>query len=397
MNNRIIANAGTNLAGGIGIFAGADGYVDQRQRHLRQLLGRVRRRREPVYGLSPNGSIDHNRIYYNQCYDEGGGIMIAGQLPTDPSILSPGLGRRLHPRQPDPGQPRQRRRRRHPVPDGRGCNSSTRCNRAARYVYNNMIVNNVSTHEGGGIALDDAPNVRIYNNTIMKNVTTATAVTSNGQPAPAGLSTGAEQRRAPGDAARRGSPAVQQPAPVQQHPVGQPGRARNVRAPSPASAQPGDATPINLWDIGAFDGSGLLAPTNSIVQQNAGTHPVHDEPDQQRRRPARRRRLRHGARLRAVADQPELRRRDPGRGGPAAQGPRRLPPPRHHLAGVQHRARRARRCPAYAQPPATLTAPADRHRRPAAARPGRLRHRRGRDPARPSPTSRSPRPTAWRP
>ena len=47
-------------------------------------------------------------------------------------------------------------------------------------VYNNIIVNNISTHEGGGIALDDAPNVRFYNNTIMKNLTTATAVTSNG-------------------------------------------------------------------------------------------------------------------------------------------------------------------------------------------------------------------------
>ena len=70
-------------------------------------------------------------------------------------------------------------------------------------VYNNIIVNNVSTHEGGGIAIDDAPNVRIYNNTIMKNVTTATAVTSNGQPAPAGLSTGRQQRAAAGDALPR--------------------------------------------------------------------------------------------------------------------------------------------------------------------------------------------------
>ena len=32
-------------------------------------------------------------------------------------------------------------------------------------VYNNFIVNNVSTHEGGGIALNDAPNVRFFNNT----------------------------------------------------------------------------------------------------------------------------------------------------------------------------------------------------------------------------------------
>ena len=56
-------------------------------------------------------------------------------------------------------------------------------------VYNNFIVNNVSTHEGGGMSLNDAPNVRFFNNTVMKNLTTATAVTSNGIPAPAGLST----------------------------------------------------------------------------------------------------------------------------------------------------------------------------------------------------------------
>ena len=55
-------------------------------------------------------------------------------------------------------------------------------------VYNNIVVNNISTHEGGGVSLNDAPDARIYNNTIMKNITTATAVTSNGSPAPAGLS-----------------------------------------------------------------------------------------------------------------------------------------------------------------------------------------------------------------
>ena len=86
-------------------------------------------------------------------------------------------------------------------------------------VYNNMIVNNVSTHEGGGVALDDAPNVRFYNNTVMKNITTATAITSNGSPAPAGLSTGAEQRPAAGHAAGRLA-ALQQPAAVQQHLLG---------------------------------------------------------------------------------------------------------------------------------------------------------------------------------
>jgi hypothetical protein len=57
-------------------------------------------------------------------------------------------------------------------------------------VTNNMIVNNISAHEGGGIAIDDATDVHIVNNTIAKNITTATAMTSNGSPAPAGLSTG---------------------------------------------------------------------------------------------------------------------------------------------------------------------------------------------------------------
>ena len=90
-------------------------------------------------------------------------------------------------------------------------------------VYNNMIVNNVSTHEGGGVAIDDAPNVRFFNNTVMNNKTTATAITSDGQPAPAGLSTGANsdqlQATLPG-----GSPALQQPAAVQQHLLEQLGR-----------------------------------------------------------------------------------------------------------------------------------------------------------------------------
>ena len=61
----------------------------------------------------------------------------------------------------------------------------------AMNVFNNMIVNNVSLHEGGGVAIDDAPAVRFFNNTVMSNKTTATAITSDGLPAPAGLSTGA--------------------------------------------------------------------------------------------------------------------------------------------------------------------------------------------------------------
>jgi hypothetical protein len=57
-------------------------------------------------------------------------------------------------------------------------------------ITNNTVTNNVSAHEGGGIALDDAPFVTIADNTVAGNLTTATAVTSDGLPAPAGLATG---------------------------------------------------------------------------------------------------------------------------------------------------------------------------------------------------------------
>ncbi len=118
-NNRIIANAGTNLAGGIGIFAGADGY-----------------------------EVARNDICGNFSAEYGGGVTVYGLAarngddPPQPHLLQPVLrrGRRHHdrrraagrprpalprhrrgehPRQPDPGQPRQRRRRRPPLPDGR--------------------------------------------------------------------------------------------------------------------------------------------------------------------------------------------------------------------------------------------------------------------------------------
>ncbi len=140
------------------------------------------------YGFSSNGTISKNRIYYNQGYDEGGGIMIAGALPANNSALSFGAGavtidsNTLISNQSND--------------DGGGIRFLMAGN-SPEMVSNNIIANNLSTHEGGGVALDDAPNVTIVNNTIVKNVTTATAATNaalaNGvKPAnPAGLSSGA--------------------------------------------------------------------------------------------------------------------------------------------------------------------------------------------------------------
>ena len=179
-------------------------------------------------GLQPERarSID-NRIYFNRSYDEGGGIIdrrgAAGRSDDAVAWLRPGR----HLQQPDPGQPGQRRRRRPSLPDG-GQLPDQRLQQHDRE-------QRVHPRRRRRRASNDAPNVRFYNNTVMKNITTATAVTSNGLPAPAGLSTSANsdllQATLPA-----GSPTVQQPAAVQQHLLGQPGRALAASAPSPASA-----------------------------------------------------------------------------------------------------------------------------------------------------------------
>jgi hypothetical protein len=138
-------------------------------------------------------------------------------------------------------------------------------------VYNNFVVNNISSHEGGGVSLNDAPDVRFYNNTVMKNITTATAVTSNGSPAPAGLSSSRNsavlQATLPGN------------APIFSNPL----LFNNIFWDNRAGAwtgggiigigQDGDPFPISRWDLGVADGVGLLAPTYSMIQMTTGTIP----------------------------------------------------------------------------------------------------------------------------
>ena len=181
-------------------------------------------------------------------------------------------------------------------------------------VYNNMIVNNVSTHEGGGIALDDAPNVRVVNNTIMKNITTATAVTSNGLPAPAGLSTVDNsdplQATLPGGAPTFSNPLLfnnifwdnragtRGGGTVTGH------RRRRRRQPD----QP-------LGPRRRRRRAASLSPTNSILQTDAlGTDRV--EPDEQLGADPQRRRRRTTSSVTFAAwrTNPALRRRDPGDG-----------------------------------------------------------------------------------
>jgi hypothetical protein len=261
-NNRVFANGGVNLAGGIGIFSGANNYEvafnDVCGNYSAEYGGGISH-----FGLSPNGKIHDNRVYFNQAYDEAGGIMIAGELPADPALLSPGAG---------PVDVYNNLIQANLGGDDGGGLRFLMAGNFPYNVYNNMIANNVSAHEGGGISLNDAPQVRVYNNTIMKNITTATAITSNGFPAPAGLSSARNstllQNSLPG-----GSPIYSNP--VVFNNIFWDNRAGTWTGGAVAGiGMTGDPNPINYWDLGIADGSGLLTLGYSIFQQDTGQYPV---------------------------------------------------------------------------------------------------------------------------
>jgi hypothetical protein len=258
-NNRIIANGSTNLAGSIGVFSGSNNYeIDHNDicgNYSAEYGGGISH-----YGLSLNGKIHDNRIYFNESFDEGGGIFIAGELPANPANLSTGAG---------PVDVYNNLIQSNLANDDGGGIRFLMAGNFAYNIYNNMIVNNVSTHEGGGIALDDAPNVRIFDNTIMKNITTATAATSNGLPAPAGVSTAGNSQQLQNTLA---SAAPKFSKPLLFNNIFWDNRAGTFTANGVIGAGlQGDQTPIHNWDVGVADGSGLLDVTNSILQSFEGT------------------------------------------------------------------------------------------------------------------------------
>ncbi len=285
-NNRILNNGGSNLAGAVGIFTGTYGYEvsgnDLCGNFSAEYGGGISHfgltgnllangNRAPNSTTGTPSSIHDNRIYFNGSYDEGGGVLIAGEPPLTPTTFGAGAG---------------------PVnvynnlveanlanDDGGGLRFLTAGNFPYN-VYNNIIVNNISTHEGGGVAIDNAPNLRFFNNTVMKNQTTATAATSNGQPAPAGLSTGLNndflQATLP-----VGSPLYSNPLLFNNvfwdNRAGTwdaaAGMIRGVGS-TDLLGQP-DPTPINHWDMGVPGTAFQLSPTNSILQTE--TPPDHND------------------------------------------------------------------------------------------------------------------------
>ncbi|HUX71693.1 MAG TPA: IPT/TIG domain-containing protein, partial [Cellulomonadaceae bacterium] len=286
--NQIRDNGGTNLAGGVGLFTGSDGYQVTGNaicgNFSAEYGGAVSAFGYQVHGGSGSfgqAAISHNRIWFNASYDEGGGVMIAGELPADPTTLSEGTG---------------------PVTidanviqtnlandDGGGIrllqvsgSHVSRNNPGTITITNNTIANNVSAHEGGGIALDDALFVNIVNNTVVKNLTTATAVTSDGNAAPAGLSTAANSVPL---MARVASNAFSGSSVLVATSFSKPTLLNDVFWDNRAGSFSGgyvtgiggtlpDGTPggVNTWDMGVLDIPGaLLSPVHSVLQTTVGT------------------------------------------------------------------------------------------------------------------------------
>ena len=289
-DNQIRNNGGTNLAGGIGLFTGSDGYTVSRN----ALCGNFSAEYGgalTAYGYQANagspskgGTIRGNTVWFNSSYDEGGAIMLAGELPADPTALSEGTGpATIDANVIDVNLASD---------DGGGIrllqasgSHITKQNPETIAITNNTITNNISAHEGGGIALDDAAFVNVVDNTVAGNITTATAVTSDGQPAPAGLSTGPNSDALMARLTSSGSAsAFSTVAVTGQATFSKPVLLDNVFSDNRAGTfvsgyvygiggklPDGSTNSVNPWDMGVVGDPGLLHPVASVLQTLKGT------------------------------------------------------------------------------------------------------------------------------
>ena len=194
-HNEISFNGSTGFAigsgGGIGLFKGADNYTvsDCWVCGNYALLGGAGIAQQ---GVSNNGLIRRNTIIFNEAFDEGAGIFLSGELPiaaaaAPANTVSEGVGNVVidanliqgnkagnlgggiallryngqdvtaNPTNTPPTPP-----------------ATTPASWYKAEIYNNMIINNISGGFGGGIAISDALDVTIYNNTVANNDSTAT-------------------------------------------------------------------------------------------------------------------------------------------------------------------------------------------------------------------------------
>ncbi len=198
-NSSVVGNGGFDGGGGIAIFNGATDYVIEDcwicGNNTLLYGGGI-----DHFGLSDGGLIQNNTVIFNSAFDEGGGIMLAGELPAfnGPFALTDGSGTVTVNRNLVSGNMAN--------DDGGGMRLLS-INGMDVYnspddptgwhhisIFNNMIANNVSTDAGGGISLGDAVSVDIIHNTIAHNDSTATSIdaffmgSNVSQPQAAGIS-----------------------------------------------------------------------------------------------------------------------------------------------------------------------------------------------------------------
>lgn len=182
-HNHVDQNGGVGepaAGGGIGLFNGSDDYRVT-ENWICGNFSLVYGGGITHFGLSNNGLIENNRILFNEAFDEGGGIMLSGELVpvgADPNILTPGTGSVTINRNliqgnmsaDDGGGIRTL------LANGQDVAAGPADNTAWHHIdiLNNVIVNNVSGDSGAGISLDDTASVSIINNTIANNDVTST-------------------------------------------------------------------------------------------------------------------------------------------------------------------------------------------------------------------------------
>ena len=293
-HNQIAFNGGTNLAGAVGIFSDSNGYsVDHNMLCMNAALeygGAVSH-----FGLSPKGDISNNTMILNSSVDEGGAIMVAsesafrlvgGSQVADPNGITEGTGPvSIHHNYIGLNMAQD---------DGaaiRLMGTTGSHDLAPIQIYNNMITNNISSHEGGGLSMTDAPVVNLVNNTFAGNITTATATTSNGAPAAAGVSSGLNSAglmnllntKYAGQTPEwmlTGLTAGTDPQPVWPT-FSSPLIENDIFSDNRAGAWTpsgvaqlgmfGDASAINRWDVGSVDAAANLRVRNSLISSSPTT------------------------------------------------------------------------------------------------------------------------------
>jgi hypothetical protein len=186
-NNNVNQNAGRGGAGGgISLHTGADFY-DVTDNWVCGNLTQGNGGGIGQLGLANGGVISRNQVLFNETFHDmqpasgggiyiGGGIPLGGQSPGTGSVvvmdnLIQGNGAQTG----DGGGVRLERVNGQEITDICYWCSINTSNWYQVNLFNNMIVNNLAGHSGGGLSVQDAPLTRVVHNTITNNDSTATS------------------------------------------------------------------------------------------------------------------------------------------------------------------------------------------------------------------------------